>query len=172
MTRSRRVIRGTLMGLLGGLALTAAASAPTAAQAPGPPPGHESGLRGGRGRADGDLWLMIRAADLTPEQHARVRAILSAHRNTARPLIEQLHQAQQELSAKLLAPGALQTGDIQPLLLRIGQLRDTLALDSAQAVLEVRAVLTADQIARAAQTRERLRQLRDEMHQLTQPPRP
>jgi hypothetical protein len=33
-------------------------------------------------------------------------------------------------------------------------------------------VLTAEQIARAAQTRERLQQLRDEMHQLMQPPRP
>jgi Spy/CpxP family protein refolding chaperone len=166
------VTRGALAGLLGGLVLTAAASAPAAAQAPGPPPGHEAGPRGGMGRPDGDLWLMIRSANLTPEQQTKVRAILSAHRTTARPLIEQLRQAQQELSAKLLAPGAVQTGDIQPLLLRIGQLRDNLALDSAQAVLEVRAVLTAEQIARAAQTRERLRQLREEMHQLTQPLRP
>jgi Spy/CpxP family protein refolding chaperone len=172
MTRSRRVIRSALMGLLGGLVLTAAASAPTAAQAPGPPPGHEPGMRGGMGRQDGDLWLMIRAANLTPEQQTKVRAILSAHRSTARPLIEQLRQAQQELGAKLLAPGAVETGDIQPLLLRISQLRDHLALDSAQAVLEVRAVLTPEQIARVAQTRERLRQLRDEMHQLTQPLRP
>jgi Spy/CpxP family protein refolding chaperone len=163
---------GALAGLLGGLALTAAASAPAAAQAPGPPPGHEAGRRGDMGRPDGDLWLMIRSANLTPEQQTKVRAILSAHRTTARPLIEQLRQAQQELSEKLLAPGAVQTGDIQPLLLRIGQLRDNLALDSAQAVLEVRAVLTAEQIARAAQTRERLQQLHDEMHQLMQPPRP
>ena len=126
-------------------------------------------MHGPMGRTDGDLWLLIRSANLTPEQQAKVRAILSAHRSAARPLIEQLRQAQQELGAKLLAPGAVQTSDIQPLLLRIGQLRDNLALDSAQAVLEVRAVLTPEQIARAAQVRERLRQLRDEMHQLTQP---
>jgi Spy/CpxP family protein refolding chaperone len=115
---------------------------------------------------------MIRSANLTPEQQAKVRAILSAHRGTARPLIEQLRAAQQELGSKLLAPGAVQTGDIQPLLLRISQLRDNLALDSAQAVLEVRAVLTPEQLARAAQTRERLKQLREEMRQLTQPARP
>lgn len=168
MTTRARAIRDALIGLLGGLVLTAAASAPALAQAPG----HEPGMHGGMGRPDGELWLMIRSASLTPEQQAKVRAILSAHRSTARPLIEQLRAAQQELGAKLLAPGAVQTGDIQPLLLRISQLRDNLALDSAQAVLEVRAVLTPEQLARAAQTRERLKQLREEMRQLTQPAHP
>jgi Spy/CpxP family protein refolding chaperone len=172
MTTRARAIRDALIGLLAGLVLTAAASAPALAQAPGPPPGHEPGMRGGMGRPDGELWLMIRSANLTPEQQAKVRAILSAHRSTARPLIEQLRAAQQELGAKLLAPGAVQTGDIQPLLLRISQLRDNLALDSAQAVLEVRGVLTPEQLAHAAQTRERLKQLREEMRQLTQPAHP
>jgi Spy/CpxP family protein refolding chaperone len=163
------VISRALIAILVGFALTAAITAPAAAQAPGRPPGHEPGMHGPMGRTDGDLWLLIRSANLTPEQQAKVRAILSAHRSTARPLIEQLRQAQQELGAKLLAPGAVQTNDVQPLLLRIGQLRDNLALDSAQAVLEVRAVLTPEQIARAAQVRERLHQLREEMRQLTQP---
>ncbi len=115
---------------------------------------------------------MIRAANLTPEQETRVRAILSAHRATARPLIEQLRQAQQELGGKLLAPGQVQAADLQPQLQRIGQLRDQLAQDSAGAALEVRAVLTPEQLARVAQTKERLRQLREEMRQLMQPPRP
>ena len=172
MTTGPRACRGALIGVLGALVLTAAPSAPVLAEAPGPPPGHEPGMHGGMGRPAGELWLMIRAANLTPEQHAKVRAILSAHRSTARPLIEQLRSAQQELGAKLLAPGTVQTGDIEPLLLRISQLRDSLALDSAKAVLEVRAVLTPEQLARAAQTRERLKQLREEMRQLTQPAHP
>jgi Spy/CpxP family protein refolding chaperone len=115
---------------------------------------------------------MIRSAGLTPEQQAKVRGILSTHRTTTRPLIEQLRQAQQELGAKLLAPGPLQPADLQPQLARIGQLRDQLAQDGAQAALEVRAVLTPEQLARAAQTKERLSQLREEMRQLMQSPRP
>jgi Spy/CpxP family protein refolding chaperone len=115
---------------------------------------------------------MIRAANLTPDKQAKVRGILSTHRATTRPLIEQLRQAQQELGAKLLAPGPLQSADLQPQLGRIGQLRDQLAQDGAQAALEVRAVLTPEQLARAAQTKERLTQLREEMRQLMQPPRP
>jgi Spy/CpxP family protein refolding chaperone len=155
--------------IAGGLLLVALSAAPALAQGPG----HESSsMRWSGGRGDGELWLMIRAANLTPEQQTRVRAILSAHRATARPLIEQLRQAQQELGGKLLAPGPVQAADLQPQLQRIGQLRDQLAQDSAGAALEVRAVLTPEQLARVAQTKERLRQLREEMRQLMQSPRP
>ncbi|HTI54609.1 MAG TPA: periplasmic heavy metal sensor [Verrucomicrobiae bacterium] len=158
----RRVIAGVLL-------LAVVSAAPALAQSPGR---DASSMRGSGGRGDGELWLMIRAANLTPEQQTRVRAILSAHRATARPLIEQLRQAQRELGDKLLAPGPLQAADLQPQLQRIGQLRDQLAQDSAGAALEVRAVLTPEQLARVAQTRERLRQLREEMRQLMQPARP
>jgi Spy/CpxP family protein refolding chaperone len=114
---------------------------------------------------------MIRAANLTPEQQTRVREILSAHRAAARPVVAQLRGAQAELGQKLLAPGPVQAADLQPLLQRIGQLRARLAQDSATAALEVRAVLTPEQLARVAQTKERLSQLREEMRQLLQPPR-
>ena len=158
--------RRGLAGLLVGVLLLAAAG-PALAQAPG----RESSMRGG-GRGDGELWLMIRASNLTPEQQTRVRAILSAHRKSASPLVEQLRQAQQELGTKLLAPGQVQAADLQPQLQRISQLRDQLAQDSAAAALEVRAVLTPEQLARVAQTKDRLKQLREEMRQLMQPPRP
>lgn len=156
-----------LAGALVGVLLLAGAAAPALAQAPG----REASMRGG-GRGDGELWLMIRAASLTPEQQTRVRAILSAHRTSARPVVEQLRQAQQELGTKLLAPGPVQAADLQPQLQRIGQLRDQLAQDSAAAALEVRAVLTPEQLARVAQTKDRLKQLREEMRQLMQPARP
>jgi len=155
-----------LAGVLVGVLLLAAAG-PALAQAPG----RESSMRGG-GRGDGELWLMIRASNLTPEQQTRVRAILSAHRKSASPVVEQLRQAQQELGTKLLAPGQVQAADLQPQLQRISQLRDQLAQDSAAAALEVRAVLTPEQLARVAQTKDRLKQLREEMRQLMQPARP
>ncbi len=146
----------------------------SAALAQGPPLGggrREGGMRRGAGRGEGELALMIRAADLTPEQQTRVREILSAHRAAARPVVEQLRGAQAELGDKLLAPGSVQAADLQPLLQRIGQLRDQLARDSAAAALEVRAVLTPEQLARVARTKARLSELREEMRHLMQPPR-
>src|SRR5260370_5656410 len=125
-----------LAGLLAGVLLLAAAG-PALAQAPG----RESSMRGG-GRGDGELWLMIRAATLTPEQQTRVRAILSAHRTSASPLVEQLRQAPHELGTKLLAPGQVQAAELQPQLQRISQQRDQLAQDSAAAALQVRAAPT------------------------------
>jgi Spy/CpxP family protein refolding chaperone len=65
----------------------------------------------------------------------------------------------------------VQAADLQPLLERINQLRDQLARGSATTALVVRAVLTPEQLARVAQTKERLSQLREEMRQLMQPPR-
>jgi Spy/CpxP family protein refolding chaperone len=174
MMKTRGAV-GLIMSVIAGALLAAGTASPVLAQAPPPRPGappHESGMRWGMGRPDGELALMIRAGNLTPEQQAKVRGILSAHRAGTRTVIEQLRQAQQELGAKLLAPGPIQTGDIQPQLERISRLRDQLAQDSAQAALEVRAVLTAEQLARVAQTKERLTQLREEMRQLMQPARP
>jgi Spy/CpxP family protein refolding chaperone len=163
----------TIRTILAAALLIAWPATATLAQAPPSGAGSPLGaMHGPMGRMDGELWLMIRGAALTPEQQAKVRGILSTHRATTRPLVEQLRQAQQELGAKLLAPGPLQPADLQPQLGRIGQLRDQLAQDGAQAALEVRAVLTPEQLARAAQTKERLTQLREEMHQLVQPPRP
>jgi Spy/CpxP family protein refolding chaperone len=168
MTRTR-----TIRTILAAALLITSSATAALAQSPPPGPGAPlGGMRGSMGRTDGELWLMIRAANLTPEQQAKVRGILATHRTTTRPLIAQMRQAQQELGAKLLAPGPLQPADLQPQLGRIGQLRDQLAQDGAQAALEVRAVLTPEQLARAAQTKERLTQLREEMHQLMQPPRP
>jgi Spy/CpxP family protein refolding chaperone len=170
-----RGIFGAITSVIAGVLLAAGAGSPVFAQSPAPPvggPPPETGPRGGLGHGDGELALMVRAAGLTPEQHAKVRTILAAHRAGMRSQIDQLRQAQQELGAKLLSPGPIQTADIQPQLQRISLLRDQLAQGSAQAALDVRAVLTPEQLARVAQTRERLKQLRDEMRQIMEPARP
>lgn len=173
--RMNRGIFGAITSVIAGVLLGAGAGSPVFAQSPPPPvsaPAPEMGPRWGLGHGDGELALMVRAAGLTPEQQAKVRTILSAHRAGMRSLIEQLRQAQQELGTRLLSPGQIQTADIQPQLQRISQLRDQLAQGSAQAALDVRAVLTPEQLARVAQTKERLKQLHDEMRQIMEPGRP
>ena len=114
------------------------------------------------------MWMKSHISQpMSPDTWIQPKSAMAA----ARPIVAQLRGAQAELGQKLLAPGPVQAADLQPLLQRIGQLRAQLAQDSATAALEVRAVLTPEQLARVAQTKERLSQLREEMRLLLQPPR-
>jgi len=123
--------------------------------------------RGGWGRDGGmALPLLIRAAKLTPEQDGKVRAILTNHRTVTRNTVEQLRRAQDELADKLLGPAPVQIADLQPLLKQIAALREQLLQDSAQIALEVRSVLTPEQLARASQVKARMQQLQSEMQQM------
>jgi Spy/CpxP family protein refolding chaperone len=127
---------------------------------------HERG-GGGWSREGGmALPLLIRAANLTPEQDGKVRTILANHRAVTRNTVEQLRRAQDELADKLLAAGPVQSADLQPLLKQIASLREQLLQDSAQIALEVRAALTPEQLAKAGQVRARMQQLQSELQQL------
>jgi Spy/CpxP family protein refolding chaperone len=122
---------------------------------------------GGWGREGGmALPVLIRAANLTPEQDGKVRAILTNHRAVTRNTVEQLRRAQDELADKLLGTGPVQAADLQPLLKQIASLREQLLQDSAQIALEVRAVLTPEQLARAGQVKARMQQLQSELQQI------
>jgi len=162
MTAKRRMMWSTVTGVL----LLAAWAVPVGAQADGP--SHGRGPRGGWG---GGLMLGVplHSLNLTPDQRTQVQSILSTYRSSARPIIQQLRQAQSGLGDKLLAPGQLPAADLQSQLQQISQLRTQLLQLSAQATLEVRSLLTPDQLSAAAQTKDKLRDLRSQMRQLLAP---
>jgi Spy/CpxP family protein refolding chaperone len=112
--------------------------------------------------------LMLRSANLTPDQNAKVRELVAARRASARALQQQLRQAEDDLAGKLLAPGNAHLADVQPQLQQIGQLREQILRDSAQTALDIRALLTPEQLGRAAQANSRMRQLQREMRELWQ----
>ena len=159
-----RTSRGLWIMIFTGAMLGFCVAAPRG-EAQGPPPG--GGFRGGPGR-EGDLMfpILLRSANLTPDQQSQVRSILASRRTATQPIIQQLRQAQAELADKLAAPGQVQMADVQPQLQKISQLRQQLLQNSAQATLDIRQLLNPDQLAAAAQAKDRLRQLRSEMQQI------
>jgi len=161
-TAKRRMMWSAVTGVL----LLAAWVVPVGAQADGP--FHGRGPRGGWG---GGLMLGVplHSLNLTPDQRTQVQSILSTYRSSARPIIQQLRQAQSGLGDKLLAPGQLPASDLQSQLQQISQLRTQLLQLSAQATLEVRNLLTPDQLSAAAQTKDKMRDLRSQMRQLLAP---
>jgi Spy/CpxP family protein refolding chaperone len=139
---------------------------PAGAQPQGPP--HGKGPRGGWG-AGLMLGVPLHSLNLTPDQQTQVKSILSTYRAAARPIIQQLRQAQSDLSDKLLASGPLQASDVQASVQQISQARAQLLQLSSQATLDVRNLLTPDQLGAAAQTRAKLKDLRSQMRQLLVP---
>jgi Spy/CpxP family protein refolding chaperone len=139
---------------------------PASAQPQGPPYGR--GPRGGWG-AGLMLGVPLHSLNLTPDQQTQVKSIFSTYRAAARPIIQQMRQVQSDLSDKLLASGPLQAADLQAQVQQISQLRAQLLQLSSQATLDVRNLLTPDQLTTATQTRAKLKDLRSQMRQLLAP---
>ena len=166
MSKQRTRFVGFVM--LTGLVVLASAWAPAGAQ----PGAYMLGPGAGRGDGAMILPLLLRGANLTPEQDAKVRELLAARRAASQALVAQLREAQEELADKLFAPGTVKEADLQPQLQKIAQLREQLMLESAKVALEVRSLLTSEQLGRAAQVKDRMRQLQSELRQLWQSGKP
>lgn len=155
-----------MWSLITGAALVLACSMPVGAQAQGPPQGRGPRPGWGNGLM---LGVPLHTLNLTPEQQTQVKSILSTYRTSARPIVQQLRQTQGGLGDRLLTPGQLQAADMQSQLQQISQLRSQLLQLSAQATLDVRSLLTPEQLAAAAQTKAKMKDLRSQMHQLLGP---
>ena len=148
--------------------MLAAAALLTSGSAVAQSAGRMGGGGGPMGGGAGLLPLMLRSAKLTPEQDAKVKDLVAARRPVARSLMQQIRQSEDDLAGKLLAPGNVNLADVQPQLQHISQLREQVLRDSAQTALDIRALLTPEQLGRAAQANARMRQLQREMRQLWQ----
>ena len=131
-----------------------------------------SGMGGmGPGRMSGDglsmlLPLVLKGVDLTAAQQTRVHAIMAAHRATFRTLFSEFQAAHEAIADKLFAAGQVHVEDLTGQVQRAAQVREQLMQEGLKVALEVRALLTPDQIAKAAQLKDRVRALRAEMRSL------
>jgi Spy/CpxP family protein refolding chaperone len=158
--------------LLAGL-LSTTPRAASAQPPPGGPPGGgmRSAMRSFGGDVLGDgpgmmLPLMLRHADLTPDQQKRVQDILSGDREELHALFRKLEAANDELAAKLVAPGSVDTSALQADLQQVTRLRQELMEHGLKTALAVRAVLTPEQLAKTAAVQSKLRSLQQQMREL------
>ncbi len=125
----------------------------------------------GPGRMLGDapgmmLPLVLKGVDLTEAQEKQVRDIMTAHRATFRTLFGELQAAHKDVADKLFAPGDVAAEDLTTHMQRVTQLREQLMQEGLKVALEVRGVLTAEQLAKAAELKDRMRALHTEMRGL------
>jgi Spy/CpxP family protein refolding chaperone len=112
------------------------------------------------------LPLVLKGVDLTDEQEKRVHEIMEAHHATFRTLFSELQAAHKDMADKLFAPGEVRAEDLTTEMQRVAQLREQLMREGLKVALEVRGVLTPDQLAKAAELKERMRALHTEMRGL------
>jgi Spy/CpxP family protein refolding chaperone len=146
-----------------------------AALVAGAPSAHAFGLRGGMGMHGGGpggpggpagLPLRLLAADLTPAQRAQIRQILIANRADLRATLQELHAAHEALGDRLFAAGALTQQDLASETARVAAAHQKLLDNGTKVMLQVRAVLTPDQLAKAATKKKQLAALHDQIRAL------
>jgi|SRR5713226_1606630 len=110
--------------------------------------------------------LMLRGLNLTDDQKAQVKQIMANHRSTLHNLFSQLRTAQEGMSDKLLSSTSLQASDLTSDTQQISLLRNQIADESLKMTLEIRGVLTPDQLAKAAQIRQQMQSMHSQMRNL------
>ena len=131
--------------------------------------GHHGGPGGG---GPGGMPLRLLLAQLTPEQRTQVRQILIADRGQMRDTARQLRAAHEALADKLFAGGTLTQADVAPEVQKIAALHQQLVEHGTSVMLQVRAIATPEQLAKAAVAKQKLEQLHGEIRALLAEPSP
>lgn len=106
---------------------------------------------GGGGCRPGKLvHVLLRSADLTADQETQAHAILDASHAAAEGIFTQMHQAHADLATLLLGSQDVAADALAAQLAKINQLQLQLAQQEASTVVALRAILTPDQLAKAA----------------------
>jgi len=126
-------------------------------------PGHGGGFDGGPGLFSP---FLLEKLDLTDGQKSQLQQIQENHHATFKALIGEIHALRAQVGEKFFAPGAVQSGDFTAQLARAAELRQQLIQEGFTAALEIRAVLTEEQLTKANELRKKFQALHEEMRNL------
>jgi len=112
---------------------------------------------------------ILRSVGLTDAQKAQIHQIMVSHRPQFVALREQLRAARSQLGDHLYGTNPVTSATLAPLTQQIDKLNEQLAQARLQVALEIRGVLTSEQLAKATQIRLQLSQLRSQTRTLLNP---
>jgi hypothetical protein len=112
------------------------------------------------------LLMGMQAAHLTAAQQKQVGQIFQSSRSQTAPLIQQLQSVHEQIANKLLAPGTISATDLAPLEDQAAKLDAQIQRQALSASVQIRSILTTDQIARMAQFHQKMSALQQQMKKL------
>ncbi|HUH84889.1 MAG TPA: periplasmic heavy metal sensor [Stellaceae bacterium] len=133
------------------LAASVAALLPLAAMAQG------GGGHWHRGHG-GDLAFLA-GVQLTDAQKEQVHQLMHTSFTQIKPLIDQLRSLRQQIGDQMASTGSVDQAQLTPLVQQLEQVRDQIDQQRVETALQVRALLTSEQLAQAAQAHQQLQSL-------------
>jgi Spy/CpxP family protein refolding chaperone len=103
------------------------------------------------------LLIVLRKVDLTSDQQAKLHQIMGASFTQAQPLMKQLHAIHDQIADKLLSSGAVTASDIAPLQQQENTIHQSLDQQMLSTALQIRGLLTTQQLAKAADLHNQLK---------------
>jgi Spy/CpxP family protein refolding chaperone len=125
--------------------------------------GHRHGMMRG-----GAFMRSLRAANLTADQKTKIHDAFKANHEQKEAMFKQLKSIHEQIDAKLLGPGAVTAKDIAPLQLQAQQIRQQLDQQRLNSELQIRGMLTPDQLKRMNDVHQKMASLREQMKSLWQ----
>jgi Spy/CpxP family protein refolding chaperone len=110
--------------------------------------------------------MILGKLDLSEDQQTKVHAILEAHRPAMQGLFPQLRAAHENLASKLFQADRLTADDLTPYVEQVNKLKGQVVQEGIKVALEIRGVLTAGQLAKAADIHTQLASLHAQMKAL------
>jgi Spy/CpxP family protein refolding chaperone len=99
----------------------------------------------------------LRGVTLTEEQKTKVHEILQSQRPAAQDTMKRILAIRNELGNRILYPGKLDEDQLAPLLEQLLFLQNQIQRQNFRTMLEIRNLLTAEQMAQGVEYRERMK---------------
>ena len=109
---------------------------------------------------------LLQGVTLTDTQRSQIETIHETNWATAKPLMQQLHATEEQITAALLASGSVNSSQLAALQSTASSLRAQLDQQRLSTELQVRALLSSTQLAQAAATHTQIESLHQQMHSL------
>jgi Spy/CpxP family protein refolding chaperone len=95
---------------------------------------------------------------------------MDSSRKTTMPLMQQMHSIREQIADKLLSSGSVSASDLAPLLTQQSQIQQRLDSQMVSTAIQIRGVLTTNQLSKVAAANEKLKQVHSEIESILGPP--
>ena len=114
------------------------------------------------------MHMLLKAANLTPDQKNQVHDLMKATRMQNKGTFKQIHALQEQIADKLAGTAPVNENDLNALQSQILQLKGQLAQQSMKTAVQIRTLLTPAQLSKVADMHVKMKALHEQERQLFQ----